>query len=306
MKKINRRSFLAVCGAAAAAGALAACGGSSSSSTAASTASSASSTASSVASSAAEATNDLSSLSGTVATGGSTSMNSVIEALTEGFAEVAPGVTISYDPTGSGAGITGAVEQTLDIGLASRALHDDETGVTATTVALDGIAMVVNNENTVSDLSIDQLAQIFRKEITNWADVGGEDGEIVVIGREAGSGTRDGFESIVGVEDACVYDQELTATGAVISAVASNKLAIGYASLSAVGDTVKTLTVEGVECSEATVLDGTYKVQRPFNFITNDSAELSDAAKAFIDFAVSEDAAELIRMAGAVPLVDAE
>lgn len=306
MKKINRRSFLAVCGAAAAAGALAACGGSSSSSTAASTASSTSSTASSVASSAAEATNDLSSLSGTVATGGSTSMNSVIEALTEGFAEVAPGVTISYDPTGSGAGITGAVEQTLDIGLASRALHDDETGVTATTVALDGIAMVVNNENTVSDLSIDQLAQIFRKEITNWADVGGEDGEIVVIGREAGSGTRDGFESIVGVEDACVYDQELTATGAVISAVASNKLAIGYASLSAVGDTVKTLTVEGVECSEATVLDGTYKVQRPFNFITNDSAELSEAAQAFIDFAVSPDAAELIRLAGAVPLVDAE
>ena len=306
MKKINRRSFLAVCGAAAAAGALAACGGSSSSSTAASTASSASSTASSVASSAAEATNDLSSLSGTVATGGSTSMNSVIEALTEGFAEVAPGVTISYDPTGSGAGITGAVEQTLDIGLASRALHDDETGVTATTVALDGIAMVVNSANTVADLTVDQLAQIFTKQVTNWSEVGGEDGEIVVIGREAGSGTRDGFESIVGVEDECQYDQELTATGAVISAVASNPLAIGYASLSAVGDTVKTLTVEGVECSEATVLDGTYKVQRPFNFITNDSAELSEAAQAFIDFAVSPDAAELIRLAGAVPLVDAE
>ena len=301
MKKINRRSFLAVCGAAAVAGVLTACG-SSSSSTAASSA--VSSTASSTASSA--AAGDLSSLSGKIATGGSTSMNSVIEALTEGFAEVAPNVTISYDPTGSGAGITGAVEQTLDIGLASRGLHDDETGVTATTVALDGIAMVVNNENPVSDLSIEQLAQIFKKEITNWADVGGEDGEIVVIGREAGSGTRDGFESIVGVEDACVYDQELTATGAVISAVASNKLAIGYASLSAVGDTVKTLTVEGVECSEATVLDGTYKVQRPFNFVTNDSVEQSDAVKAFIDFAVSEDAAELIRLAGAVPLVDAE
>ena len=298
MKKINRRSFLAVCGALAAAGALTACGGSSSSSTAAS-----SSTASSASSAAASSE---AALSGTVSTGGSTSMNSVIEALSEGFAEVAPDVTVSYDPTGSGAGITGAVEQTLDIGLASRALHDDETGVTATTVALDGIAMVVNNENPVSDLSIEQLAQIFKKEVTNWADVGGEDGEIVVIGREAGSGTRDGFESIVGVEDACVYDQELTATGAVISAVASNKLAIGYASLSAVGDTVKTLTVEGVECSEATVLDGTYKVQRPFNFITNDAAELSDAAKAFIDFAVSEDAAELIRLAGAVPLVDAE
>ena len=300
MKKIDRRSFLAVCGAVAAAGVLTACGGSSSSSTAAS-----SSTASS-ASSASSAASSEAALSGTVSTGGSTSMNSVIEALSEGFAEVAPDVTVSYDPTGSGAGITGAVEQTLDIGLASRALHDDETGVTATTVALDGIAMVVNNENPVSDLSIEQLAQIFTKEITNWADVGGEDGEIVVIGREAGSGTRDGFESIVGVEDACVYDQELTATGAVISAVASNKLAIGYASLSAVGDTVKTLTVEGVECSEATVLDGTYKVQRPFNFITNDSVELSAAAQAFIDFAVSEDAAELIRLAGAVPLVDAE
>ena len=305
MKKIDRRSFLAVCGVVAAAGALTACGGSSSSSTAASS-STASSVASSTASSAAEATNDLSSLSGTVSTGGSTSMNSVMEALSEGFAEVAPGVTVSYDPTGSGAGITGALEETLDIGLASRALHDDETGVTATTVALDGIAMVVNNENPVSDLSIEQLAQIFTKQVTNWADLGGEDGEIVVIGREAGSGTRDGFESIVGVEDSCVYDQELTATGAVISAVASNKLAIGYASLSAVGDTVKTLTVENVECSEATVLDGTYKVQRPFNFITNDSVQLSDAAQAFIDLAVSADAAELIRLAGAVPLVDAE
>lgn len=302
MKKINRRSFLAVCGAAAVAGVLTACGSSSSSSTAASSA--VSSTASSTASSA--AAGDLSSLSGKIATGGSTSMNSVIEALTEGFAEVAPNVTISYDPTGSGAGITGAVEQTLDIGLASRGLHDDETGVTATTVALDGIAIVVNNESAVSDLTVDQLAQIFTKEITNWSEVGGEDGEIVVIGREAGSGTRDGFESIVGVEDACQYDQELTATGAVISAVASNPLAIGYASLSAVGDTVKTLTVGGVECSEATVLDGTYEVQRPFNFITNDSVEQSDAVKAFIEFATSEDAAELIRLAGAVPLVDTQ
>ena len=166
MKKIDRRSFLAVCGVVAAAGALTACGGSSSSSTAASS-STASSVASSTASSAAEATNDLSSLSGTVSTGGSTSMNSVMEALSEGFAEVAPGVTVSYDPTGSGAGITGALEETLDIGLASRALHDDETGVTATTVALDGIAMVVNNENPVSDLSIEQLAQIFTKQVTN-------------------------------------------------------------------------------------------------------------------------------------------
>ncbi len=293
MKKINRRSFLAACGLVAAVGVLSACG-STSSSTAASTASSASSTAESAAAG---------SLSGNVSTGGSTSMNSVMEALTEGFAEVEPGVTVSYDPTGSGAGITGALEQTLDIGLASRALHDDETGVTATTIALDGIAIVVNNASLVEDLTIEQIGQIFTKQITNWSEVGGADGEIVVIGREAGSGTRDGFESIVGVEDACAYDQELTATGAVISAVASNELAIGYASLSAVGDTVKMVTVNGVECSEDTVLDGSYEIQRPFNFVTNDAVTLSAQAQAFIDFATSDAAAELIRLAGAVPMV---
>ncbi len=304
MKKISRRSFLSVCSLVTAASILTACGASSSSSSVAASSSTASSTSSSVASSVTE--NDLSSLSGSVSTGGSTSMNSVIEALTEGFAELAPNVTISYDPTGSGAGITGALEQTLDIGLSSRALHDNETGVTAITIALDGIAIVVNSNNPIADLNVDQLAQIFTKEVTNWADVGGSDGEIVVIGREAGSGTRDGFESIVGVEDACQYDQELTATGAVISAVASNKLAIGYASLSAVGDTIKTVTVGGVECSEETVLDGSYEVQRPFNFIVNDSATLSDAAQAFIDFVTSEDAAELIRLAGAVPLTDTQ
>ena len=301
MKKINRRSFLAVCGAAAAAGALAACGGSSSSSTAASTASSASSTASSVASSAAEATNDLSSLSGTVATGGSTSMNSVIEALTEGFAEVAPGVTISYDPTGSGAGITGAVEQTLDIGLASRGLHDDETGVTATTVALDGIAIVVNNESAVSDLTVDQLAQIFTKEITNWSEVGGEDGEIVVIGREAGSGTRSGFEEITGTEDACQYRQELTSTGDVITAVSQNPGAIGYASLASVKDTVKAVKVDGVAPSEDTVKDESYKIQRPFVLATQTGVELNPVAQAFFDYITSADANEIIVAAGVVP-----
>jgi len=293
MKKISRRSFLAVCGMAAAAAALTACGGSASSSTAASTASS----------TAASTAADTASVSGNVATGGSTSMKNVIAALSEGFAEVAPDVTVSYDPTGSGAGITGAVEKTLDIGLASRGLHDDETGVTATTVALDGIAVIVNKDSKVSDLTIDQIAAMFKGEVTDWADVGGDAGEIVLIGREAGSGTRDGFESIVGVEDECKYAQELTATGAVISAVEANPLAIGYASLSAVGDTVKAVTVEGVVCSEETVKDGTYKIQRPFNFITNDSVELSAQAQAFIDFSVSEDAADLIRVAGAVPMV---
>ena len=193
MKKISRRSFLTVCGAAAAAAALTACGGSASS--ASGTAASASTTASSAAEQAAGT------LSGNVATGGSTSMKNVIAALTEGFAEVEPGVTVSYDPTGSGAGITGATDKTLDIGLSSRALKEDETGVTGTTVALDGIAIIVNKSSKVEDLTVDQLKQMFTGEITNWSEVGGDDGEIVLVGREAGSGTRDGFESIVDVKD---------------------------------------------------------------------------------------------------------
>ena len=293
MKKITRRSFFTVCGAVAAAAALTACGGSASSAAA----SSASTAAGSAASSTAAA------LSGNVATGGSTSMKNVIAALTEGFAEVEPGVTVSYDPTGSGAGITGAADKTLDIGLSSRALKDDEKAdVEGTTIALDGIAIIVNNASKVEDLTVDQLKQMFTGEITNWSEVGGDDGEIVLIGREAGSGTRDGFESIVDVKDSCKYAQELTATGAVISAVEANPLAIGYASLSAVGDTVKMVTVGGVECSEETVKDGSYEVQRPFVFVTNKSVALSEQAQAFFDFATSADAADLIRTAGAVPV----
>ena len=292
MKKITRRSFLTVCGAVAAAAALTACGGSASSA-AASSSTAAGSTASSTAAA----------LSGNVATGGSTSMKNVIAALTEGFAEVEPGVTVSYDPTGSGAGITGATDKTLDIGLSSRALKDDEKAdVDGTTIALDGIAIIVNNASKVEDLTVDQLKQMFTGEITNWSEVGGDDGEIVLIGREAGSGTRDGFESIVDVKDSCKYAQELTATGAVISAVEANPLAIGYASLSAVGDTVKMVTVGGVECSEDTVKDGSYEVQRPFVFVTNKSVALSEQAQAFFDFATSADAADLIRTAGAVPV----
>ena len=289
MKKITRRSFLTVCGAVAAAAALTACGGSASSSASTAAGSAASSTAAA--------------LSGNVAAGGSTSMKNVIAALTEGFAEVEPGVTVSYDPTGSGAGITGAADKTLDIGLSSRALKDDEKAdVEGTTIALDGIAIIVNNASKVEDLTVDQLKQMFTGEITNWSEVGGDDGEIVLIGREAGSGTRDGFESIVEVKDSCKYAQELTATGAVISAVEANPLAIGYASLSAVGDTVKMVTVGGVECSEDTVKDGSYEVQRPFVFVTNKSVTLSEQAQAFFDFATSADAADLIRTAGAVPV----
>ena len=241
-------------------------------------------------------------LEGAVTTGGSTSVEKVILAMQESFMNANPGVDVTYDPTGSGAGITGASEGTLDIGLSSRALKEDETGLVGTTFALDGIAIIVNNENTVTDLSLEQIKGLADGTITNWSEVGGPDAPVVLIGREAGSGTRDGFESIVGVEDVCVYGQELTSTGAVIAAVAANPNAFGYASLSAVDEKVKAVTVDGVEATEATVQDGSYKVQRPFVFVTKEGAELSDAAQAFIDFALSEDAHQLIIDAGAVPL----
>ena len=248
--------------------------------------------------------NNTAAAGGTVSTDGSTSMEKVIGALGESFMEANSGTTFTYNPTGSGSGIQAVSEGRCDIGLSSRALKDDEkaSGLKETTLALDGIAIIVNPQNPVKDLTLEQIAKIYTGEITNWKDVGGDDGEIVLVGREAGSGTRDGFESIVDVKDSCKYAQELTATGAVISAVEANPLAIGYASLSAVGDTVAMITVEGVACSEATVKDGSYKIQRPFVFVTNKSVTLSEQAQAFMDFAASKDAADLIRTAGAVPV----
>ena len=243
-------------------------------------------------------------LSGTVNTNGSTSMESVMGYLTEGFKEVQPGITANYTGSGSSAGVTGAQDGTCDIGLASRDLKDDETGVKAITVAKDGIAIIVNPNNPVADLSVEQIAQLATGEITNWADVGGTDGQVVFMGREAGSGTRDGFESITGTKDACKYQNELTSTGEVIAAVASNPNAIGYASLSAVDETVKAITVGGVEPTEETVLDGSYAIQRNFNFIVSDSTPLSEAAQAFVDFATSADASDLIAGAGAVPVAE--
>ena len=241
-------------------------------------------------------------LSGKVTTGGSTSMEKVIGALQEAFMEQNSGVDVTYDPTGSGAGITGAQEGSLDIGLSSRALKDGETGVSATVIALDGIGIIVNNANTVEDLTTDQISAIATGEVTNWKEVGGPDAEIVMIGREAGSGTRDGFESILKVSDQCKYAQELTATGAVIAAVQANENAIGYASLAALDDSVKALKVNGIACTEETVKDGSYTVQRPFVFVTKDGAQQTPAVKAFIDFAASADAASLISNAGAVPV----
>ena len=243
-------------------------------------------------------------VTGTVNTNGSTSMESVMGSLIEAFREVQPGVTVNYTASGSGAGITGAQDGTCDIGLASRDLDSDETGVEQITVAKDGIAIVINPANPVEDLTIEQIAQIFTGEITNWSEVGGEDAPIVPMGREAGSGTRDGFESITGTEDACVYQNEYTSTGEVIASVASNPNAIGYASLSSVDETVKAITVGGVAPSEETVLDGTYAIQRNFNFIINESTPLSEAAQAFVDWATSTEASDLIAGAGAVPVAE--
>lgn len=251
-------------------------------------------------------TNAPAALSGSVSTNGSTSMEKVIGALSEQFMADNSGVTVTYDPTGSGAGIEASSNGSADIGLASRALKDEEKagGLTETVVALDGIAVIVNADSKVADLTVEQIGKIFTGEITDWSEVGGDAGTISCIGREAGSGTRDGFESITGTKDSCKLDQELTSTGGVIEAVAGNPNAIGYASLSAVEgkNTVKAVTVGGVACTEATVLDGSYAIQRPFVLVTKTGETLSPAAQAFFDYATSSAASQLIKAAGAVPV----
>ena len=241
-------------------------------------------------------------ITGTVATDGSTSMEKVIGALSESFMANNADATVTYNPTGSGSGITAVQEGTCDIGLSSRALKDEEkaAGLKETVLAYDGIAIIVHPDNPVSDLTIEQIAQLYTGEITNWKDVGGNDAEVVLIGREAASGTRDGFESITGTKEKCQYRQELTSTGDVITAVSQNPDAIGYASLASIKDSVKALNVDGVTPSEATVKDGSYKVQRPFVLVTAEGKALSPVAQAFFDYATSPDAAAIIAKAGAV------
>lgn len=242
--------------------------------------------------------------SGAILTDGSTSMEKVIGSLKETFEAENKGITVTYNPTGSGSGITAVAEGRCDIGLSSRDLKDEEIakGLEGTVIAYDGIAIIVNPENTVDDLTIEDIAKIYTGEITNWKDVGGNDAEIVLIGREAGSGTRDGFESITGTAENCKYRQELTSTGDVITTVAGNPAAIGYASLASVKDSVKALKVDGVTPSEATIKDGSYKVQRNFVLVTKKDATLSGAAQKFFDYITSSDASEVIRQAGAVPV----
>ncbi len=237
-----------------------------------------------------------------VATDGSTSMEKVIGTLGEAFEQENSGVTFTYNPTGSGSGIKAVREGRCDIGLSSRALKEEEiaSGLTETALAYDGIAIIVHPDNPVFDLSLEEIADIYTGKITNWSDVGGTDGEIVLIGREAGSGTRDGFEAITGTAEACKYRQELTSTGDVITTVSGNPNAIGYASLASVKDSVKVLSVSGVAPTQDSVKDGSYAVQRPFMLITKTDTALSPAAKKFFDFALSQDAAPLIASAGAV------
>ena len=242
-------------------------------------------------------------LSGTVATDGSTSMEKVIGALGEAFMEANSGVNFTYNPTGSGSGITAVSEGRCDIGLSSRALKDSEveSGLVGTVLAYDGIAVIVNPANTVEDLDIETIARIYTGEITNWSEVGGADAEIVLVGREAGSGTRSGFEELTETVDKCKYRQELTSTGDVITAVAQNPDAIGYASLASVKDSVKALKVAGVTPSEETVKDGSYLIQRPFVLVTKEGVELSPVAQAFFDYATKGQANDIITASGVVP-----
>ena len=239
-----------------------------------------------------------------VSTDGSTSMEKVIGALGESFMNNNKGVNFTYNPTGSGSGITAVSEGRCDIGLSSRALKDEEkaSGLVETVLAYDGIAIIVNNDNPVTNISLEDLTKVYTGEITNWKDLGGNDGEIVLIGREAGSGTRDGFETITNTKDLCQYRQELTSTGDVITTVSTNPDAIGYASLASVKDSVKALTVDGVSPTEATIKDGSYAIQRPFVLVTKSGAALSETAQSFFDYATSADASEVIAAVGCVPV----
>lgn len=240
----------------------------------------------------------------TVSTDGSTSMEKVIGYLSESYMEDNKNVKVTYNPTGSGAGIQAASEGRCDIGLSSRDLKDDEKQtLTQTVVAIDGIAIIVNPQNKIEDLTVEQIGKIYTGEITNWKEVGGEDHPIVPIGREAASGTRDGFESITKTKDKCKYTQELTSTGDVIQTVSGNENAIGYASLASVKDSVKVLKVEGITPSKDTIQNGSYKIQRDFVLVTKKDGKLSDEAQTFFDFATSAQADDLIEKAGAIPVI---
>lgn len=239
----------------------------------------------------------------TVATDGSTSMEKVIGFLSEAYMEEHGDIKVTYNPTGSSSGIQAVAESRCDIGLASRDLKEEETAdLQGTVVAIDGIGIIVNPENPVADLTIEQIGMIYSGKIDNWKEVGGNDAPIVCIGREAASGTRDGFEEVTGTKDKCKYSQELTSTGDVVQTISGNPNAIGYASVASANDMVKMVCVEGVSPTTETIQNGKYKIQRNFVLVTKEATPLSQAAQEFFDFATSPQADSLITEAGAVPV----
>ncbi len=241
-------------------------------------------------------------LRGTVNTEGSTSMADVMAALQEGFREKEPGVTVNFSGTGSGAGIEAALSGACDIGLSSRELKESEMekGAWDHLAALDGIALVVHPSNPVTALSSSQIADIFSGRITNWSVLGGPDAPIAPYGREAGSGTRSAFEELTGTAGRCVYRNEYGSTGDVIGNVSANPNAIGYVSLASVRGGVAVVAVDGTACTEEAVKSGAYPIRRPFLLITQKDAVLSDAAQAFLDYALSPEVADYIARAGAI------
>ena len=242
-------------------------------------------------------------LSGKISLAGSTSMEKVCEGLMEGFMETYQDVTVTTEYTGSGAGLESLTAGSVDIGNASRHVKEEElaNGLVENVIALDGIAVITDTANTVGDLSVEDLAQIYTGEITNWSELGGADGAIVVIGRESGSGTRDAFEELVEVKDECAYAQELDSTGAVLAKVAATEGAIGYVSLDVVDDTVTALSLNGVEATEANILAGDYALQRPFVMATKGAiSEQNELVQAWFEYLSSDEGKEIIRGAGLI------
>lgn len=242
-------------------------------------------------------------LKGTITLAGSTSMEKVCEALMEGFMEDYPSIVVTTEYTGSGAGLESLNAGSVDIGNASRHIKDSEkeAGAVENVVALDGIAVIVDKDNTVNDLTSEQLAGIYTGAITNWSELGGKDEAIVVIGREAGSGTRDAFEELNGVKDSCVYAQELDSTGAVLAKVAATPGSIGYVSLDVVNDTVVAAKLNGVDATEANILNGTYALQRPFVMATKGEVSAqSDLVKTWFDYIKSAEGKEIIQSVGLI------
>ncbi len=245
-------------------------------------------------------------LSGTIVMAGSTSMEKLANAAAEVFMEKYPEVLVTAEFTGSGAGIEAVTSGSVDIGNSSRALKDDEkaAGIVENIVAIDGIAVVVNPANTVEGLTKDQLVSIYKGEVTNWSEFGGNDEPIVVVGREASSGTRGGFEELLEIEDMCAYANELDSTGAVIAKVGSTAGAIGYASLDAIDDSVKALELDGVEATADNIKEGSYFLSRPFVMATKgEISEQNEAVQEFFNFLKSEEGKEVISGVGLV-LVD--